>query len=123
MAYIEFAIAMAMLIGLYIGTQPKFWGWLLFLPLFLTLLIRGILAYRYSLTVEDGKISVVSSRPVQYPVSDITAVNVWPAKGGRVAVVTFTDRRKLTFPSKVIGFDDLVKLLRTQAKLPEPVAE
>ena len=46
LAYFEFAIASAMLVGLYIGTHPKFWGWLLFLPLFITLLIKGILTYR-----------------------------------------------------------------------------
>jgi hypothetical protein len=44
-------------------------------------------------------------------------------KGGRIGVITFSDGRKLNFTSRLVGFDDLVKLLRTQSNLPEPDTE
>lgn len=122
LAFIKFAVALLMLIALYVGTNPKYWGWLLFLPLFITLVIDGVLTYRYSLTVEGDHISLASYNSARYRVSEIAAINVWLAKGGRIAVVTFSDQRRLSFPSRLVGFDKLVELLRTQAKLPEPKA-
>jgi hypothetical protein len=119
LAFIKFAAALLMLIALYVGTSPKYWGWLLFLPLFVTLVIDGVLTYRYSLTVDGDRISLASYHSAQYRVSEITAISVWVAKGGRIAVVTFSDQRRLSFPSRLVGFDKLVELLRTQAKLPE----
>ena len=119
LAFIKFAAALLMLIALYVGTSPKYWGWLLFLPLFVTLVIDGVLTYRYSLTVDGDRISLASYNSAQHRVSEITAINVWVAKGGRIAVVTFSDQRRLSFPSRLVGFDKLVELLRTQAKLPE----
>lgn len=120
-AYIRFAAALAMLVALYAGTNPKWWGWLLFLPLFLAIVYEGVRTYRYSLTVEDDRIAVDGLNRGQYRVSEITSVNVWPAKGGRIAVITFSDRGKLTFPSTLADFDKLVESLRTQARLPEPI--
>ena len=119
LAYSRFAAALIMLVALYVGTNPKFWGWLLFLPLFLTILYEGLRSHSYSLTVEDDRIVVGGFKPAQYRVSDITAVDVWFAKGGRMAVVTFADRQKLSFHSHVVGFEQLVELLRTKANLPE----
>jgi hypothetical protein len=119
LAFLKFAAALLMLIALYVGTSPKYWGWLLFLPLFITLVVDGVLTYRYSLTVDGDRISLASYNSAQYRVSDITAINVWFAKGGRIAVVTFSDQRRLSFPSRLVEFDKLVELLRTQAKLPE----
>ena len=123
LAYTRFAGALIMLIALYVGTNPKFWGWLLFLPLFLTILYEGLRSYSYSLTVNDDRIIVGGFKPAQYRVSDITAVDVWFAKGGRMAVVTFADRKKLSFHSHLVGFEQLVELLRTKANLPEPTPE
>jgi hypothetical protein len=123
LAYTRFAAALIMLVALYVGTNPKFWGWLLFLPLFLTILYEGLRSQSYSLTVDDDRIIVRGFKPAQYQVSDITAVDVWFAKGGRMAVVTFADRRKLSFHSHLVGFEQLVELLRTKANLPEPARE
>ena len=123
LAYTRFAGALIMLIALYVGTNPKFWGWLLFLPLFLTILYEGLRSYSYSLTVDDDRIIVGGFKPAQYRVSDFTAVDVWFAKGGRMAVVTFADRKKLSFHSHLVGFEQLVELLRTKANLPEPTPE
>jgi hypothetical protein len=120
LAYTRFAAALAMLVALYIGTNPRFWGWLLFLPLFLTILYEGIRIYSYSLTVEDDRILVAGFKRGEYRISEIAAVDVWFAKGGRMAVVTFADRTKLSFPSHLVGFEKLVDLLRTKANLPEP---
>jgi hypothetical protein len=120
LAYLRYAIAVAMLIALYAGVHPEWWGWLLFLPLFLALVYDGVRVHRYSLTVADGRITVDGLRRGQYLVSEITAVDVWLAKGGRVAVVTFGGRRKLSFPSSLAGFDRLVGLLRVRAGLPAP---
>ena len=123
LAYTRFAAALIMLVALYIGTNPKFWGWLLFLPLFLTILYEGARSYSYSLTVDDDRLIVGGFKPDQYRISDITAVDVWFAKGGRMAVVSFADRTKFSFHSHLVGFEQLVKLLRAKANLPEPTQE
>ena len=123
LAYTRFAAAMIMLVALYIGTNPEFWGWLLFLPLFITLLYEGLRSYSYSLTVDDDRIVVGGFTPAQYRLSDISAVDVWFAKGGRMAVVTFADRKKLSFHSHLVGFEKLVELLRTKANLPQTTQE
>jgi hypothetical protein len=119
LAYTRYVAALAMLVALYIGTTPKIWGWLLFLPLFLTILYEGMRTHSYSLTIEEDRIVVAGFKPGEYRISEIAAVDVWFAKGGRMAVVTFADRMKLSFPSQLVGFEKLVELLRTKANLPE----
>lgn len=121
LAYSEFAAALAMVLFLYFATHPKWWGWLLFLPLFLAVVFEAVSTYRYSFTLDGDRITVTSFDPGQYRVSEITALNVWVAKGGHIAVIDFSDGRKLRVTSRLVGFDTLVKTLRTQAKLPEPV--
>ena len=123
LAYLEWTVAVVMALALYINTQPMLWGWLLFLPLFLSIVFEGVRTYRYSLTVDGDCISVAGFRRAQYLVSEITAINVWTAKGERIAVITFSDRRKLSFPSHLQGFKDLVELLRKQSNLPKPISE
>ena len=109
--------ALVMLIALYISTKPMIWGWLLFTPLFLFVVVKGVRTYKYLLTINGDRITVVDlNKRAQYLVSDITAINVWPAKGERIVVITFWDWRKLSFPSHLEGFDDLVELLRKQTK-------
>jgi hypothetical protein len=119
LAYSRFVIALAMLVALYVGTNPPVWGWLLFLGLFLVIVYEGVRSHIYSLTVDGDRISVAGIKRGQYRVSDITAINVWFAKGGRVAVINFSNREKLNFSSHLVDFDKLVALLRTQANLPE----
>ena len=123
LAYTRYAMALAMLIGLYIGTKPMFWGWLLFAPLFLIIVYEGTRTYRYSLTVDDEFISVAGFKRARYRIAEITAINVWVAKGERIAVVTFSDHNKLSFPSHLTGFKDLVELLRARTHLEKPVEE
>jgi hypothetical protein len=123
LAYSKFALALAMLVALYIGTNPKFWGWLLFLPLFLTIVYEGLRTYRYSLTVDDEFITVAGFSRGQYRISDISAINVWFAKGGRIAVLSIAGRKNLSFPSSLNKFDELVALLRTKTNLPAPAEE
>lgn len=123
LAYLEFTAALVMMLALYINTQPKLWGWFLFLPLFLSIVLEGIRTYRYSLTIDGDSISVAGFKRAQYLVSEITAINVWTAKGERIAVITFSDRRKLSFPSHLEGFKDLIELLRKQTKLTKPIFE
>jgi hypothetical protein len=81
------------------------------------LIFEGIRKVSYSLTVEEDLITVGSFNSAQYVASKITAVNVWMAKGGRVAVVAFDDGKRFNFPSNVKGFDNLVGLLKTKANL------
>jgi hypothetical protein len=119
MAYIQFAAAVAMVVALYVGTNPKLWGWLLFLPLFLVIVYEGLRTYTYSLTVDGDRIIVGGFMRGEYRVSEIIEINVWIAKGGRIAVINFADLSRLSVPSKLADFDKLVDLLRTQAKLPE----
>jgi hypothetical protein len=119
LAYIKFAVAMLMLFSLYVGTNPKFWGWLLFFPLFLTLVFESARTYLYSLTINGDNISVAGFKRAQYRISEIDAINVWVAKGGRIAVITFSDLTRLSFSSRLQGFDKLIESLRMQAKLPE----
>lgn len=119
-AYIEFVVVSVMVLAVYVGLRPAWWGWLLFSPLFLYLLLEGIRKVRYALTVEGDLITVGSFRPVQYSVSGIRALNVWEYNGGHIAVVDFADGSRFHFPSRLQGFDELVRLLRTKAKLTSP---
>jgi len=118
--YIELVVALAMTLVVYAGLRPEWWGWMLFSPVFLYLVFESARKVSYSLTVDGNKIAVGSFRATQYSVSRITAVNVWDAKGGRMAVIDFADGSRLHFSSRLEGFDDLVGLLRTKAKLPSP---
>ena len=112
LALLQFTAALIMVFALYINAQPSIWGWLLFLPFFLFVVLQAVRTYRYSLTIHGNSITLVDFECAKYPISDIAAINVWPAKGDRVAVVTFSDRRKFSFPGHLEGFDDLVALLR-----------
>lgn len=119
-AYIEFVVALAMTLALYAGLHPKWWGWLLYSPLFLDLVFEGVRKVSYSLTVDGDRITVGSFKSARYSVSEIRSVYVWDAKGGRIAVVAFADGSRFNFSSHLQGFDDLVSLLRTKANLPSP---
>lgn len=121
-AYIEFVVALAMALTVYAGLKPAWWGWLLFSPLFLYLLFEGVRKVRYSLTVDGDQITVGSFKSAQYSASRIKALNVWEAKGGRIAVVDFADGSRFNFSSRLQGFDELVSLLRTKAQLPSALA-
>ena len=116
-AYFMFALAVAMLVTLYATTKPMLWGWLLFLPLFVVVVYQGVRAYKYSLTIDGDRLIVDDFKRDEYPIPEITAINVWVAKGGHIAVVTFAEGRRLSFPSSLVGFDDLVELLRKRANL------
>jgi hypothetical protein len=116
-AFIELLVAFMMILAVAIKLKPEWWGWLLFTPLLGFLIIEGIRKVTYSLTVEEDLITVGSFNSAQYVASKITAVNVWMAKGGRVAVVAFDDGKRFNFPSNVKGFDNLVGLLKTKANL------
>jgi hypothetical protein len=117
-AYIEFVVVLAMTLVIYVGLQPEWWGWLLFSPLFLYLVLEGTRKVRYALTVDGDLITVGSFKSAQYSASKITALNVWDYNGGHIAVVDFADGSRFHFPSRLEGFDDLVRLLRTTARLP-----
>ena len=78
------------------------------------------MTFRYSFVRTWLNLAVALLMAAQYPVSGITALNVWSAKGGRIAVVACADGRRFSFPSGLKGFDELVRLLRTRANLPEP---
>jgi hypothetical protein len=106
---------------LYESLHPEWWGWLLYSPLFLYMVFEGVRKVRYSLTIEGDKLTIVNYKADRYSVSQITAVNVWDAKGGRMAVVDFSDGRRFHFSSRLYKFDDLVNLLRTKANLSSPI--
>jgi hypothetical protein len=118
--YIDLVVALIMTVSLYVGLQPKWWGWLLYSPLFLYMVFESVRKVSYSLTVDGDRITVGSFKSTQYSISRITEVNVWDAKAGRIAVVVFADRSRFHFSSRLEGFDDLVGLLRTKANLPSP---
>ncbi len=120
LAYSRFSLAIAMCVILYATTTPKWWGWLMFLPLFLFIAYEGARTYAYSLTVKDGHITVDGLQRAQYAVSDITDINVWVTKGGHLAVVAFANQKKMNFSSHLVDFDKAVALLRTEANIPEP---
>jgi hypothetical protein len=115
--YIELVVALAMTLVLYVELQPEWWGWLLFSPLFLYLVFESVRKFSYSLTVDGDLITVGSFKSTQYPVSRITEVKVWDAKGGRMAVVSFADKSRFHFSSRLDGFDDLVSLLGRKANI------
>jgi hypothetical protein len=119
-AYIEFAIAAAMALAVYAGLHPEWWGWLMFSPLFLYLVFEGVRKSSYSLTIDGDLITVGGISSAQYSLSKITAVNVWNAKGKRIAVVAFADGRRFNFPSRIKGFDELTRLLASRTNLPLP---
>jgi hypothetical protein len=124
LALLELACAVLMAVALYVNTHPDFWGWLLFSPLFFYIVFVAVRTYRYSLTIDiDGGQISVSDSERQYRVSDIAAINVWDAKGEKIAVVTFADRNKISFPSHLDGFNDLVTSLRELTNLPKPASE
>ncbi len=118
--FFDFVAGLAMAAALYVGLHPYWWGWLLFSPLFLYMTLESVRKYMYAVTVNDERIVVVAFRPAQYQISEIVEVDVYTAKAGRMGVVRFADRRKLSFSSRLAGFDDLVTLLRTKASLPAP---
>jgi hypothetical protein len=118
--YVELVAALVMTLVVYAGLQPEWWGWLLYSPLFLYLVFEGVRKINYSLTIDGDHITVGSFRATQYSASKITAVNIWDAKGGRMAVVSFADGGRFHFSSRLEGFDHLVRLLRTKANLPTP---
>lgn len=118
--WLNLAVAMVMAFFMYDGLHPEWWGWLLFSPLFIYMVYETARKAMYSLTVDGDFITVRGTKPAQYPATGITAVNVWNAKGGRIAVVACSDGRRFNFPSGLQGFDELVRLLRTRANLPEP---
>jgi hypothetical protein len=119
-AYVELVVALVLTLVVYAGLRPEWWGWLLYSPLFLYLAFEGVRKVSYSLTVDGDRITVGSFRATRYSVSGITAVNVWDAKGGRMAVVDFADGSRFHFSNRLEGFDDLIGLLRTKANLPSP---
>lgn len=119
-SWLNLAVALAAAFLVYDGLSPEWWGWLLFSPLFIYMAYESVRKALYSLTVEGDLITVRGFKPAQYPVSGITAVNVWNAKGGRIAVVACSDGRRFNFPSSLEGFDELVRQLRSKANLPEP---
>lgn len=119
-AYIEIIAALGMTLAMYAGLHPEWWGWLLFSPFFLYMVFESVRKIRYSLTVDGDRITVSSFNSAQYSASEITTLNVWDAKGKRIAVVAFSDGRRFNFPSRLEGFDELVGLLRTKANLPQP---
>ncbi|HEY5994908.1 MAG TPA: hypothetical protein VIU46_09965 [Gallionellaceae bacterium] len=118
--WLNLAIALAMAFFMYDGLHPEWWGWLLFSPMFIYMAYETVRKAMYSLTVEGDLITVRVFKSLQYPVSGISAVNVWTAKGRRIAVIAFADGRRFNFPSMLKDFDELVRLLRTKANLPEP---
>jgi len=117
-AYIELIVALGMAVAVYSELKPGLWGWLLFAPLLVFMVFMGVRKVSYSLTVDGDLITIGGLKPAQYSVSKISALNVWEAKGGRIAVVAFNDGRRFNFPSRLDGFDDLVALLRSKANLP-----
>lgn len=118
--WLNLAIALVMAFFVYDGLHPEWWGWLLFSPLFIYMAYETARKAMYSVAIDGDLLTVRGFKPAQYPVSAITAVNVWNAKGGRIAVVASADGRRFNFPSGLQGFDDLVRLLRAKANLPEP---
>lgn len=118
--WLNLFIALAMAIFMYDGLHPEWWGWALISPLFAYLIYESARKAMYAFIIEGDVITVRGFKPASYPASGITAVNVWNAKGGRVAVVAFADGRRFNFPSALSGFDELVRVLRTKANLPEP---
>lgn len=123
LAYSRFGLAIAMSVILYATATPKWWGWLMFLPLFLIIVYEGMRSYRYALTVADGRISVAGFHPAQYAVADIADINVWITKGGRLAIIKFADQGQLEFSSHLVDFEKAVALLRTEANIPEPLPQ
>ncbi len=117
-AYIELVVALAMTVAVYMGLKPEWWGWLLFSPLFLYLVFEGVRKVTYSLTVDGDLITIGGLKPAQYSASKITAINIWDAKGGRIAVVTFDDGNRFNFPSRLEGFNDFVNFFKSKANLP-----
>ena len=119
-AYIELVVLLAMTVAVYVGLRPEWWGWLLYSPLFLYLFLEGVRKVRYALSVEGDRITVGSFKRAQYFASRITALNVWEFNGGHIAVVDLADGSRFHFPSRLRGFDELVRLLREKAGLPAP---
>lgn len=119
-AYIELVVVLAMTLVVYVSLKPEWWGWLLYSPLFLYMAFEVVRKVSYSLTVDGDNITVGSFKAARYSASKITTLNVWDAKGGRIAVVDFSGGSRFHFSSRLDGFDDLVSLLRTKANLPAP---
>jgi hypothetical protein len=99
------------------------WGWLMFACIPACIVLASIYAWRYSLVVGEGDINVGSFSRKHFLISEITAINVWIGKGARNAVITFKSGEKVTIPSFLDRFDQLVALLRKKAGLAKPVWE
>jgi hypothetical protein len=91
--------------------------------MFLFLVYEGVRSYSYSLTVGDARINIGGFEPAEYAISEISDVHVWDAKGRQIAVVSFADRRKFSFPSYLVNFKDAVDLIRARTGLETPPAK
>ena len=116
--YLELIAALVMASLLYALIHPAWWGWLIFSPLFLYLCFETVRKFTYLLSVDEDQIAVGSFQTTRYSVAAITNIHVWEAKGGRMAVLDFSDGRRLHFSDRLESFDELVELLRARSGLP-----
>ena len=95
-------------------------AWLITEPLPISMIFFGIYTIKYSCLVDDNSIIVTAFRQSQYPLADITSIEVVIGKGARFAVVKFKDGRKVSFPNYMDGFNAIVELLRRKTGLAKP---
>lgn len=123
LAYLLFIAASVVEVLLFIDDKSRsmqLLAWLVVEPLPICMLLLGIYAFKYRCVIDDNSIIVTAFRQSQYPLADITSIEVVIGTGARYAVVKLKDGRAVSFPNYMDGFNNIVELLRHKTGLAKP---
>src|ERR1017187_4408601 len=87
-------------------------GWFMLSLFVICIVCVSIYFYRYLIIVGDEDVVVSSLIRKRFLVSNITEVNVDMGRVSRHATISLSNGDKISVPSFIDGFDDLVALLR-----------
>jgi hypothetical protein len=96
------------------GKSMTLAGWFVLSLFVICIVCVSIYFYRYVIIVGDEDVVVSSLIRKRFLVSNITEVSVDMGRVSRHATISLSNGDKISVPSFIDGFDDLVALLRTK---------